>query len=129
MYVTSVGLVTGAYYLYVGFRYYRQDLKNQLSWVFQPPERQPAGRDLEEEPIRIAELEALSQASRAVEQVFDELAGFEVTREEVLSVAREYLSGFSQPVFQKSLAQLVFLKAKESFKLELTPDELSAIWE
>ncbi|GAA4430800.1 hypothetical protein GCM10023091_00540 [Ravibacter arvi] len=129
VYVMSVVLVTGTYYLYVGFRYYRQDFKNLLNKVFQPPERQTVYQDPEEEPIQIAELEALSQASRTMEQVFDELTGIEVTKEEAISVAREYLSGFKQPVFRISLSQLVSRKVKEAFKLELTPDELRAIWE
>lgn len=129
MYVTSVGFVTGAYYLYVGICYYRQDIKNTLNRIFQPPDRKPDHQETEESPISQQELEALSKASQTMEEVFDELSGILATKEEAIAVAREYLVGFTRPVFREGLEQLVVRKAKEVFRLDLTPIDLQKLWE
>ncbi len=129
MYVMAVGLVAGIYYLYVGVRYYRQDFKNLLNRIFQPPERSLDNQEGEESPISKEELEALSKASRTMEEGFDELAGIQATKEEAISVAREYLAGFTRPVFREGLEQLVLRKTKEVFRLELTPTDLKMLWE
>lgn len=132
MYVMSVGLVTGAYYLYVGFSYYRQDFKNIISRVLKPPDRQSITQEIEVASIQEAELEALNQASQALEAVFDELAGIQVTKQEAISVVRDQLSGFTdlkQRAVRQSLEGLVARKAREAFEVELTAIDLKAIWE
>ena len=132
VYVMWVGLVTAAYYLYVGIRYYRQDFKTIISKVLKPPDRQATGQELETDPIQSTELEALNRASQALEAVFDELAGIQVTKEEAISVLRDQLSGFKdlkQQAVRQSLEGLVARKAKDAFKLELTAMDLEAIWE
>jgi hypothetical protein len=132
MYVMSVGLVTGAYYLYVGFSYYRQDFKNIISRVLKPPDRQSITQEVEVDSIQEAELEALNQASQALETVFDELAGIQVTKQEAISVVRDQLSGFTdlrQRAVRQSLEGLVARKAREAFEVELTAIDLKAIWE
>lgn len=131
-YVMSVGLVTGAYYLYVGFSYYRQDFKNIISKVLKPPDRKATGQEVEAYSIQEAELEALNQASQALEAVFDELAGIQVSKEEALSVVRDQLSGFAgleQQAVRQALEGLVARKAWGTFKLKLTAIDLKAIWE
>ena len=128
-YVISVGLVTGAYYLYVGFRYYRQDVKNTLNRIFQPPDRKPDPQETEENPISQQELESLSKASQTMEEVFDELSGIQATKEEAIAVAREHLTAFTRPVFREGLEQLVVRKSKEVFRLDLTPADLQKLWE
>ncbi len=128
-YVISVGFVTGAYYLYVGIRYYRQDIKNTLNRIFQPPDRKPDHQETEENPISQHELEALSKASQTMEEVFDELSGIQATKEEAIAVAREHLAVFTRPVFREGLEQLVVRKAKEVFRLDLTPTDLQKLWE
>lgn len=132
VYVMSVGLVTAAYYLYVGIRYYRQDFNTIISKILKPPDRQASGQEAETDSIHPADLEMLNQASQALEAVFDELAGVQLTKEEAISVVRDQLSGFKdlrQQAVRQSVEGLVARKALEAFKLELTAMDLKAIWE
>ncbi len=125
LYIMLVSAVVGVYYIYVGVRFYRSDLQNVVTRVLKPPNTREA------ETIQVTELEALNQAARLLEESFDGLAGIEITHQEVLSFAREQLSGIpglENSVVRQTLEQLVASKSKTVFGLELSHSDLKTIW-
>ncbi len=127
-YLVALGVLLLLYYLLIGIKYYRKEIKNLLRGKRARPVFNIHSEQSSEE-VSLEELEAV---------VFDlryailEKAGKNTSRQELLRQLSERLAnytGLRKPAYRVAINNAVIRYAKENCGIEFSEEELNETWE
>jgi hypothetical protein len=137
-YVVSVLVVMGCYYLVIGYRYYRQDIKNLLSGKWKPRkvssgEQTDSRFEIPEDAVPMEGLfDELEEIVYDIKTTILETAGTETDKDALITLLKERLEnyrGLRKPAIRMAVNHFVMQQSLETCDVQFTEEELNAAWE